>query len=420
VFGTGLGASLKASGLSEATLSDEKKMAEAYKQADSFKNAMERVHQVASQSKYETGDSSEAKAMQQGIRASLDQSRNHTDQASASYQQSLTYKELASRARQNTGAWGAGMERPFVEWMKTQPDKYNGGNFEEKTVAWMAEHDPEAITPFVEQFIKERIEPKLAEGMGEMKTAEDVRALFDQGKAGIPSANDVSAQGRQWLGGVRGAAAQAGVDPQTGVDSPLPQQITAEQGRADKAIGVGKSQAETEGKPLEDKVPNQTDPGTQPLLGLAATNAVAQVLPDGVSRFMMEKLPGVDMNVGTRGAAVAEAAAERARMGQARDPVMQAMTRNMTVDRDHGAVMQAIAEKMTADNRDHDVGSPGVLSGALNRGERAVGDLFSGSLGGSGLGNLLGGGSRPVPVQQQPTEGSDGRQKGDTPPPSEG
>ncbi|MFA7097778.1 MAG: hypothetical protein WC383_15025, partial [Gammaproteobacteria bacterium] len=62
--------------------------------------------------------------------------------------------------------------------------------------------------------------------------------------------------------------------------------------------------------------------------------------------------------------------------------------------------------------------SAGVLDGAWNQGEKAAGDLFSGSPGGSNLGSLLGGGQRPVPAQAQPIEGESGQQKGDAPPPS--
>ena len=370
-------AAAKISGRSDASAERLLEQAQSYAKETGFSESANKVRNAAREATFDTGDEASRRAME-GIRANLDRSRNHTDQASASYQQSLTYKELASRARQNTGAWGAGMERPFVEWMKTQHNKYSGRNFDEQTVAWIAEHDPEALTPFVEQFIKERIEPKLADGMGEMKTAEDVQALFDQGKAGIPSANDVSAQGGQWLGGVRGAAAQAGVDPGTGVDSQLPQQVTAEQGQADKAIDAGKRMG---GKPLEDKVRDRTDPGTQPLLGLAATNAVAQVMPDSVSRVMMEKLPGVNMSVGTSGAAAADAAAERSRAGRPRDPVTKT------------------ANAMVAAGPS---GTPNIWS------EK------------SSLYDVLKGGSRPAPAQQQATEESDGQPKGDAPPPSGG
>lgn len=60
----------------------------------------------------------------------------------------------------------------------------------------------------------------------------------------------------------------------------------------------------------------------------------------------------------------------------------------------------------------------GALDGAWNQGEKAAGDLFSGSPGGSNLGSLLGGGQRPMPPQPQPVEGTQGQQKGDAPPPS--
>jgi hypothetical protein len=80
-------------------------------------------------------------------------------------------------------------------------------------------------------------------------------------------------------------------------------------------------------------------------MGIAGTNAVAQIAPDGVSRAMMEKLPGIDMSVGTPGSAVAEAGAERSRQGRPADPVWNSI-----------------------DSR---------LEGAVKRGEAAVGNLLN-------------------------------------------
>jgi hypothetical protein len=65
-------------------------------------------------------------------------------------------------------------------------------------------------------------------------------------------------------------------------------------------------------------------------------------------------------------------------------------------------------------------GQPPVdtLGGAWKQGERATGDLFSGSPSGSNWGSLLGGGQPPTQIQSQSTEGSDSVKKDDTPPPS--
>jgi len=317
-------AAAQVTGKSAATAKQLLEEARNFARETGFSEAVDKVRRASREATFDTNNDSSRRAMA-GIRAGLDQSQQHVDQASASHQQSLAYKEAASRTRENSGAWESGLLRQFTDWMGTQYNAYSGRNFDGVTVAQMAEKNPELLAPFVERFFKERVEPTLSTSVGEVKTAGDVQTFFERGKAGVPSAGDVGKQGGQWLADVKGAAVRAGVDPAKIVDSGLPRQVAAEQGRAQKAIAAGKGNIETQGKPVEQKVRDQTAPGTQPLLGIAATNAVGQVTPDGISRVMMEKLPGVNMSVGATGSAVAEAAAERSRKGQPRDPVWQSV-----------------------------------------------------------------------------------------------
>lgn len=317
-------AAAQVAGTSEATAKQLLEAAKSHAKESGFSESVDKVRRASLESSFSSSDESSKRAME-GVRANLDRSEQHMDQASASHQKSVALKEAASRARENSGAWDTGMLRQFSDWMGGQRNSQDllGRNFDAGTVAQMAEKNPELLTPFVERFFKERIEPNLSSGVGEVKTAGDVHALFNQGKAGIPSAGDIAGRGGEWLGQVKGAAAGAGVDPNIGVTSGLLQQVAASQANAHQKILAGMAAVEGQGQPLEQKVTNQTAPGSQALLGLAATNAVGQVMPDGVSRSMMEKLPGVNTSVGTPGSAVAEAAADRAQAGQSRDPVLQ-------------------------------------------------------------------------------------------------
>jgi len=368
--GLSVKAAARVTGKSEASAKQLLEEARNYAKETGFSEAVDKVRRASREATFDTSDDASRRAME-SIRASLDQSRQHTDQAAASYQQSLAFKEAATRARENSGAWEAGMLRQFVDWMGTQRNEQDllGRNFNAGAVAQMAEKNPELLTPFVERFFKDRIEPNLSASVGEVKTAGDVQALFNQGKAGMPSASDIAGKGGKWLGQVKGAAAGAGVDPGKGVTSTVPQQVEAGMTAAGQAIDAGKVGVAAAGDPLVQKVTNQTAPGSQALLGLAATNAVGQVMPDGVSRSMMEKLPGVDTSVGTPGAAVAEAAAERSSAGQPRDPVLQTVTQgaqgvNDVLDRTVG-----YAQTQTGD----------VLNDTWAFGESKVGSLLGSS-----------------------------------------
>lgn len=319
-------AAARVTGKSDATARQLLEDASSYAKESGFSDAVERVRRASRESTFDASDESGRRAMA-GIRASLDQSQQHLDQASASRQKSLAFKEAASRAKENSGAWETGLLRQFTDWMGSQYNAYAGRNFDAITVAQVAEKNPELLTPFVERFFKERVEPALSAGVGEVKSAGDVQAFFQHGKAGVPAAGNVGAKGRQWLNRVHGAAAGGRVDPDRGASSQLPRQVATEQGRAQQAINAGKNSVGSEGKPLEEQTRDRTAPGTQPLLGIAATNGVAQVLPDAVSKAMQDKLPGIDMSVGVSGSAVAEAAAERSRDAHPRDPVTQSLSK---------------------------------------------------------------------------------------------
>lgn len=94
------------------------------------------------------------------------------------------------------------------------------------------------------------------------------------------------------------------------------------------------------GQPLESEVTDRAAPGSQALSGLAATNAVGQILPDKASELMMEKLPGINMSVGTHGAGVAEAAADRSRQDKPRDPVLNSLNEaDKVIDKGVSAVL---------------------------------------------------------------------------------
>lgn len=414
-------AAAQVTGKSNAAAKQLLEEARSFAKETGFSEAVDKVRRASREATFDTTDESGRRAMA-GIRASLDQSQQHLDQASTSHQRSLAYKEAATRARENSGAWETGLLRQFTDWMGTQYNAYAGRNFDAITVAQVAEKNPELLTPFVERFFKERVEPTISAGVDEVKTPADVQGLFERGKTGVSTAGDVGAQGRQWLKHVDGAAAGAGVDPDKAVNTQLPQQVAVEQGRAQQAIDAGKGTVGSQGKPLEEQARDKTAPGTQPLLGIAATNAVAQVLPDGVSKAMMDKLPGVDMSVGTPGSAVAEAAAERSRQGHPRDPVRQSLIGvNDAIERGVSATLPGSVNHALEQTRAHGEQKIGEIIGTRQPRESAPPDLSTGAgegkaaqqegdvlggtwaLGESRIGELIG--TRQAPTTQPTDEG---------------
>lgn len=292
-------AAAQITGRSEADAKNMLEKASKFANESGYSEAVDKVKRFSKEATFDQSDESSRRAME-GIRANFDRSEQHTDQASASHQKSMALKEAASRARENSGAWESGMIRQFADWMTTQRNDQDllGRNFDAGTVAQMAEKNPELMTPFVERFFKDRIEPNLSAGVGEVKTAGDVQALFNQGKAGMPSASDVAGKGGEFLGQVKGAAAGAGVDPGKGVTSTVPQQVEAAAGKAGQAIDAGKAGVNAAGQPLAQKATDANDPSKRDsLMGTAVANAGSAVLPSGTvwaADALVSNIPGAE------------------------------------------------------------------------------------------------------------------------------
>jgi hypothetical protein len=173
-------------------------------------------------------------------------------------------------------------------------------------------------------------------------------------------------------------------------------------------------------------VANRTAPGSQALLGLAATNAVGQVMPDGLSRSMMESLPGVNTSIGSPGSAVAEAGADRSQAGQPSDPVMQTAAQagigiNDALDKSV-AYGEAKVSEVFGPSQSPTSGTAPTNGDAGVNAPSGDGDVLSGTwaLGESTVGSLLGTQSKSgqLPIRDSGTAGGDTGGSGETPPPS--
>lgn len=284
--GNGVKAELKAMGLSEATLSDEKKMAEAYRQAKSFQQAMERAHQVSRQEKFDTGESSEAKAMR-GLRASLDQAQRYSESASANLQRSMAYKELAGYIREGAVSIDQDLTTRIMNRLASERATIDGHTYngfkKEEVDALMRLNIPE-MRALVERLANEETEAFLREKFGHLKTPNDVRAFFNASKP----ENTVAQQGERRLGDVHAAAGKTGVDPDKGVTSRLPGKVQGELEQTGNAVQTGQATVESSGKPIEGTVTKETqDPGS--LAARAASNASTSVLPQGTT-YLADKV----------------------------------------------------------------------------------------------------------------------------------
>ena len=288
-FGNGVTAQAKFVGNSKAAESIGKDKEEAFKEAKAFQQAMERVRQVAREEKFNTGETSEAKAMR-GVRASLDEARRQSDQAAANWQQSLAYKELAGYAREGSLTVDQDLTTRIMDRLATERATIDGHTYNgfrrDEVDALMRMNNPE-MRALVDRIANEETAKLLQERYGNLKTPEDVRAFFKQGLNQVDDREGVAAQGRQWLGDVRQQGLAAGVNPDKNVTSKLPGRVRGQIGKVDADVNRGQGLVAGAGQGLQGFVEKELD--NPSVAARAASNAGEAILPKG-STYLLDKI----------------------------------------------------------------------------------------------------------------------------------
>lgn len=300
-------AAAKIAGTSEAKASQLLSEAHGFNEKTGFSAKVDAATKAAHESSFDIKDESTRRGVE-SVRGSFDRGQQALTQASANYQQSQSYKEAETRTRENAVSIDRNANDRFRAWLAEQTDYHNpdsklGGaganrvltNTDESLKLWYAE--------------------KWQAGQNRLPPLEhpDIRAAHEAGAAGIKGHNQVAVQGDAWRGDAKAAAGAAGVAPGSKVESDVPRQAAKMREESEQKIKEGRAKTEEKGAPVQREAASRTEPGSQNLAGIAATNAVAQVTPDSASEKMLKKIPGINMSVATPGAAVAEASAARAR-----------------------------------------------------------------------------------------------------------
>lgn len=288
-LGSGIAAQAKFIGNANAAESIGKDKENAFKEAKAFQQAMERVRQVAREEKFNTGETSEAKAMR-GVRASLDEAKRQSDQAAANWQQSLAYKELAGYAREGSLTVDQDLTNRIMDRLATERATIDGHTYNgfrrDEVDAIMRTNSPE-MRALVDRIASEETAKLLQERYGNLKSPEDVRAFFKQGLDQVEERDGVAAQGEQWLGDVRQQGKAAGVDPDKKVTSRLPGRVNEQIGKVEAGVNQGRTHVGGAGQGLKTNVENELkDPS---LAARAGSNASNAILPKGTI-FLLDKI----------------------------------------------------------------------------------------------------------------------------------
>lgn len=315
-------AAAKMTGKSTAQAEQVLKSAIGYLHKDGHAEALNRVEQAARNTSFDTADESSRRVVE-GISSNFSESRTYADMATAHYQRSESYKEMAGQLKESSGAFEASMYHRFMGWMSTQYNSYLGRNFDGPTVSEMAEKNPELLMPFLDSFYRDHMESFVTANAPRLNSPDDIRHFFNEQAQTMAGPESMRASHASARSAVAGAAEETGnVTLDATVTSELPEKFDHARERVIQAMGAGMANVEGQGDPLKEKASSMTEPGAQPLMGVAGTNAAASVLPDSLGSRLLEKIPGVDIPVGAPGSAVPEAQQQRIGGGGSRDPVM--------------------------------------------------------------------------------------------------
>lgn len=311
-------------GTSSAKAEQTLKSAMSYLQRDGHSEALNRVEQAARNTSFDTIDESARRAMS-SISSSFNESRTHADMSSAHFQQSQSLREMAGQLKESSGAFEGSMFHGFMRWMGSQYNSYQGRNFDGATVIEMAEKNPELLVPFLDSYYKEHMEPVVTANAAQLSSPEDIKRFFTEQAQIMESPASVRNFHTGNRSNISGMAESAGVFPTSTVTSGLPGQFSTVRDRVGQAMNFGSDYVGQQGMPVKDQSTRMTEPGAQPLTGIAGSNALAGALPDNLGSKFLDKVPGLDIPVAVPGAAVPEAQKHRIEEGNPQDPKIEAL-----------------------------------------------------------------------------------------------
>lgn len=247
--------------------------------------AVQKTNSAMSSDSFTTGDASTIKAAS-AIKASLNESKSHVDSSNASLEKAKSYQTEAKHIQEGGVGRQTDDNNRFMNWATTQPNPQNGGKPYTKTdIANMERYgDGEVVENMADRYSKERAE-KIEKDLG-ATPVNNVEAQHTTDIAAVPSADAVTQQHAKDQAGVKAQQNVAGVNPDKAPENKVSGNVQRMLGDADRKINLGSSNIDTEGKPLDNKATNNTDPSKGSNLLVATVNALPSVLGSDATKLL--------------------------------------------------------------------------------------------------------------------------------------
>ena len=285
ILGTGATVSggVQTGGKSSSATSQNQKLAHELSQQKEFKAAVQRADTASHQKDFATGEDAGSKAAR-GIRASLDESTAYVTSATATHTTADSYRDAASRVKENAAGFDANANNQFMEWMKGQVNPTTGKNFTASDVESMSRNAPEDIGKYAQQFVDEKMVPEIDKNIP--KPTNNIEAIHSNNAGAVGTSGDVLTKHSGNMEAVKDKQDKAGVTIGKGPADTVSPAADQMLGRATQQINLGNSGITSAGQPIKSSVTSNTDPTRQNNMGLAAQNAAASVLPEGTMKLL--------------------------------------------------------------------------------------------------------------------------------------
>ncbi|MGZ8257285.1 MAG: hypothetical protein ACXWTX_05895, partial [Gallionella sp.] len=268
-----------ATATSSAQISAAQEEAKKFAHGQKYASAVEKSNQAMRSKDFAVGEDSGSKAAK-GIKASLEESANSMQSASAKHTKADSYKEASTRVAENSAAFDTNANNQFMEWMKSQKNPMSDKNFTASDVEQMSRTNN--LGGFAQRFINEELTPKAVDQY--MPTPQNnIQAKHDENAAKIPTQQDVQKKGNDNLTNITGQQAATGLTPGVKLANTVAPAVSAQIGKAGAAIEAGKGAVVAGGQPIQGEVTKTTTPGNVSVAGRAAGNAVGSVSPSAAS-----------------------------------------------------------------------------------------------------------------------------------------
>lgn len=285
-------------GTSSSATSQNQKLANQLANTKGYKEAVTSMDTASKSKDFARGEDAGSKAAQ-GIRSSLDESRAHTESASANLTKANSFKEAATRTTENAAGFEANANNQFMNWMTGQPNITSGKNFTHSEVEQVSRRGD--LGDFAQKFTDQVLVPEIESKMP--APSNNIGVQHDANKATVPGTDSVANANNASQSAVATQQGKAGVvigqNPKDTVSWTVKNSLDG----ANSETGKGKAGIESEGRPFKQAITENTDPARQNNIALASQNAAASVLPAGTMK-LMDAIGGVSSDSGVAKSAV--------------------------------------------------------------------------------------------------------------------